>query len=387
MVFEYKERKYCINCDWLQYSALLTEDNPMLNNPQGFRIEKVQGNNVFKHRALVYDSIGRKWLTLLWCPFSSRINPRIMTVQVGNEFLYGGVIHESFRLLQSVVDCTFNSMGRIDLCCDFECDNEQLKLLNGINDGSFYIQGKKEGSVWWHAINGGRGFFDKQVHCLTFGSPSSEIKLKIYCKARELGLTGSSDGRQSDEDEHKPYIIEEWKSIGMKPKKVWRIEFSLSGANQLRSDKHALTLDNVASSEWQMQTFFDLYFNRCVIRKNQGRKVGHKNLDERLYLVDLPKKGNHLKWFEGNPPSPSNCHAIPIVRSMMNKITEPAVMANDEVYTSYASTIETLVVRNGLSNWFRNRFGDDCHTYFENLYLNVGSQVVEDYVDARKFFD
>lgn len=387
MIFEYNNRKFCINCDWLQYSVIVGEDDVALRQVEGYRIELVQGNNVFRRRALVYDAIGRKMLTLLWSPFSSRLNSRLMTVQIANELLYGGLIHESFRLLQCIVDCHFNSMGRIDLCCDFEMDDAGLILLNDINDGSAYVQGKKEGSSWWHEINGREGYFAKEMHCLTFGSPSSDIKLKIYCKSRELGLVGGGDKRDIDPDEHKPYIPAEWELIGMNKKKVWRIEFSLSGAGQLRCNNQSLTLDNVASSEWQMNTFFRLYHKRCIIRRNMGNRHGHKNLDKRVYLVNLPKEGSDLTWFEGNPPSPMNCNAIPIVRAMMNKITEPAIMANDEVFVTYAGAIQQIVATNGLLSWFRNRFTLEPQEYFEKLYEDVGTQVVEDYVDARKFYN
>ena len=278
-------------------------------------------------------------------------------------------------------------MGRIDLCCDWEIDDEKLTLLYDLNDGTAYMQGKKEGSTWWHQINAGNGYFAKELHCMTFGSQSSEIKLKIYCKARELGLVGGKTSEDDEPDAHKPWIVDEWKSIKMNPKKVWRMEFSLCGANQLRSKNQALTLDDVASSEWQMQTFFGLYHKRCIIRRNQGNIHGHHNDNERVYLLQLPEDGNHLTWFAGNPPSPMNTNAIPIVRAMMTKITEPAIMANDEVFTSYASTIQQIIASNGLRNWFKNRFGNNPQDYFEDMYQNVGQQVVEDYVDAKKFFD
>lgn len=387
MIFEYNNNKFSINCDWLQYSVIVFQEDVALRQVPGYRIELCQGNNIFRRRAIVYDNMGRKYLTLMWCPYSSRLNSMLMTVQVANELLYGGMVHESFRLLQCIVDCHFNSMGRIDLCCDFEINEDKLKMLNDINDGSLYVERKKEGSSWWHAINAGNGFFAKQCHCLTWGSQSSEIKVKVYCKSRELGLIGGERSEDSDPVEHKPYIVAEWKLNKMNIKKVWRIEFSLSGANQLRTKNQAILLDHVASSEWQLNTFFGLYHKRFVIRKNQGLRSGHHNTDERVYLIDLPKNGNHLTWFPGNPPSPFNSNAIPIVRAMMNKITEPAIMANDEVYTSYACAIQQIVASNGLFNWFRNRFGSEVQSYFELMYQSVGCQIVEDYVDAKKFFD
>lgn len=398
MIFEYNNVKYCVNCDWLQYSVHLSEENPKPNCPDGYRIELLQGNNIFKHRAMIFDKTGRKWLTCLWMPYSSRLNKYLMTVQVANELLYQSAINASFRLLEQCFPAYFNSMGRIDICCDFEGTDDFIKNLNDLNDASSYIQGKKEGSSWWHEIRENNGYFNKQLHCLTFGSARSEIKLKIYHKSRELGLLGGlkKENREMEaiygvEDQsidcHKPYIVSEWETAGFNKKRVWRMEFSISGANQIRQDYKSLTLDDVASDEWKVRSFLGLYNSRCVIRKNQGGRRGHKNLDEVIRLLDLPTELSKLKWAETQSELDGNISAIPIIRSMMTKISDPIIMSNDEVFTSYATAICDLVNHNRLSGWFKSRFGDDVQVYMENIYQNVGTQVVEVAADPIRFFD
>lgn len=398
MVLDYNNRKYCINCDWLQYSCILMDDNPTIRKVDGYRIELVQGNNIFRHRALVYDGIGRKWLTILWSPYSSRLNSRLLTCQVSNELLYMGSIHEAHRLLESIIDCSFNSMGRIDLCCDFEADDAFLTNVNMLMDNTAYMQGKSDDALFRHRVNAGNGYYQMQPHCINFGSMASEIKVKIYNKSRELGLVGGKrkspefddNGQPVDDnpvDEHKPWISDEWRIAGFNLKKVWRMEFSLNGANQLRSKNHAITLDDVASSEWQMSTFVGLYNKRAVVRKAQGGRKGHKNEDELIRLLDLPTDGNHLKWFEGNPPSPVNTAAIPIIRSMMSRISEPCIMANENNYMAYTNTIITLVENNRLGTWFRNRFGGDVIDVCQDIFQDAGTRIIEQPAEPTRFFD
>lgn len=398
MVLDYNDKKYCINCDWLQYSCILMDDNPTIRKVDGYRIELVQGNNIFRHRALVYDSLGCKWLTLLWSPYSSRLNTRLLTCQVSNELLYMGSIHEAHRLLERVIDCTFNSMGRIDLCCDFVADNDFLTNIYELVNCSAYMQGKSEDTIWRHRVSVGDGFQKMQPHCLNFGTMASEIKVKIYNKSRELGLVGGKQKSPefddygqpvegSPTDEHKPWISDEWRTAGFNLKKVWRMEFSMKGANQLRSKNHAITLDDVASSEWQMLTFIGLYNKRAVVRKAKGKRKGHKNEDEIIRLLDLPTDGNHLKWFEGNPPSHINTAAIPIIRSMMSRISEPCIMANEDNYMAYTNTIITLVENNRLGTWFKNRFGGDVIDVCQDIFQDAGTRIIEQPAEPSRFFD
>lgn len=393
MIFEYNCKNYCINCDWLQFSVLLFDDAPEFECPDGIRLEIVQGNNVFQHRCLVFDNVGRKMMTLLWHPYSSRLNSRLMTVQISNEFLYMCSIQRCFSLLQQIVPCVYNSMGRVDVCLDFEVDSTLLSTIYCLQDNTFYIQGKSEGSIFWHRVNSNVGGYMNEPHCLSFGSKCSEIKLKIYNKSRELGLLGGRksavvDGDNADDnDGHKPYIVDEWKVAGFNVKKVWRMEFSINGANQLRVDNKAINLEDVSSSHWQLNLFLKFFHTRAVIRRNEGKRNGHKNLDEIISLLDLPTSDVKVKWYEGSPLPFANCEAISVIRSLMSKLDSSAIMANEQVFTSYADTVCSLVASNRLDNWFLNRFAADPVTYFNNLYESVGTKVVRDFVTPNKLFD
>ena len=368
MYFTHKGERYTCNLDWLQYSVLTTELDPEIICPDGLRLEICQGNNIFEHRALVYDGRGAKYLTLLWKPYSSVLPPNLMTVQVSNEFLYmGGMgIKWSFDDVQKIVSCSFNAVGRFDVCLDYEGDEKRNEFLRHINSNHIYVQRKSEGSSWWHSLDNELGH-KKQIHCLSWGSKSSEIKVKIYHKSREQGLT--TENAQPE----KPWIVEEWKAAGMDIHNVWRLEFSFCGAGQLRYKGKPVTLDNIADERWLLSVLLECYENRFVTRMNQGKRYGHHNEDERVYMLNLPTSTEKLTWAEpklGNHEIPAS---ITLLRSMMRQIDNPVIMCHRPTFETYATAIMQIVNDHKLQGYFLRTWQTEAEQYFNELWQNVGS--------------
>lgn len=367
MYFTYKENRYCVNLDWLQYSVHLREPEPEILCPEGYRIELCQGNNIFEHRALVFDTRGAKYLTLLWKPYSKVLPSNLMTVQVANEYLYlmsGEGVKWSFRDVQQIVDCTFNAIGRIDICVDWEGSSERDEFLRHLNSGHYYAQHKSEGTNWWHEVEKD-GHKRKQLHCLTWGSQKSEIKVKVYHKSREQGLIGGNEPE-------KPWIVREWKANKMDIRNVWRLEFSLSGAGQLRYKGQPITLDNVASEQWCLDVLCELYRNRFVTRINQGRRQGHHNNDARVFLFPFPTRSAGLTWADPKGRDYELPASITLLRSMMRQIDNPAVMASKLTFKEYTSTILHIIQNHKLNGYFIRTYEQYPVDYFNNLWLNVG---------------
>lgn len=392
MYFTYENKKFCINCDWLQYAVQTHESEPELFCPDGYRLEICQGNNIFRNRAMVFDGGGRKVITLLWSPYSKVLNQQIMTVQVANEFLYEHFIEESFSLVNKIVPCSFNNIGRVDICCDFEINQESLLFIKHLNSGHYYVERKREGSTFWHETNE-NGFKHKQLHCLSWGSKTSEIKVKLYNKSREQGLIGGTssqqdmEGEEKEMDPEKPWIVNEWKEAGMDIKSVWRLEFSLSGAGQLMWNKKHISLSNVASWSWLMRVFFDMFHERFITRVNQGNRSGHKNMDKRVYLMSLPTDGEQLKWKESEQKEKISKPAIELLRSMMNGLENQALLASKALFVPYASTIIDIVERSGLQLYFKNCFEKDVNTYFEDMFKDVGSGMVNRIASPKRLMN
>lgn len=362
----YQNEPYCINLDWLQFSVHLPAPEPDIICPDDMRLELCQGNNIFKNRALVYDKDGAKILTLLWTPYSSVLPQNLMTVQVANEYLYksGFGIEKAWKTLQTIVECKFNAVGRVDICIDFQGNEQRTAFVGHLNSHKYYVQAKREGSTWWHELADGR----KQVHCLTWGSPTSEIKVKLYHKSREQGtMEGKSD------DASKPWIINQWRAAGLDIRNVWRLEFSLSGVGQLRWNNKPITLQQLLDENWIVQVLCELYTNRYITRINQGRKKGHKNEDRRVYIIPLPDRASHLKWQDAKIEQHEQPAAIALLRSMMRQIDSPAVVASKTVFEYYATTICNIIRDYNLEGYFRRTWQESSGELFERLYQEAGA--------------
>lgn len=382
MIIDYLGTRYCVNCDWLQFSVRLVEPEPEINCPKGYRLELLQGNNIYRNRFILYDEDGRKVLTALWSPYSSVLDKMIMTVQVANWVLY--THDDSFvsDLLENVVCCDYNSCGRLDICLDFEETKEFREALLHLNSGHYYVQGKKEGSSWWHEHDRkSDGFFHKELHCQTWGSPSSEIKWKIYYKSREVGALS-----KDEKDIEKPWIVEEWKSARMDISKVWRCEVSLSGACCLRYDDKMITLRDCLSGSWLTMVMSDMLERRFVVRINQGRRDGHKNNDARVNFLRLPFDKVHLAWTRPRDiPEPSE--AITSLRRLMRCFDDAPSRCNSEVFNIMANAVCDLVSSQRLDEYFERKFGSDPETYFSLLGQTVGLGVVSGTDAPSKMFD
>ena len=379
MYFCYKGHSYTCNCDWLQYSVILKQPDSPLQCPEGYRIEQYQGNNIFQNRALVYDIDGRKLMTLLWRPYSKILRADVMTCQISNELLYTHGILAAQTLLEEICDCEFNAIGRLDICLDYEADDRRLRFLRHLNSNHYYVQHKSEGSTWWHTSQQD-GYGKKQLHCLTWGSAHSEIKVKIYHKSREQGLVGG-------DTPEKPWIIDEWKTVGMDIHNVWRIEFSLCGAGQLRWQDKPISLTDVSTSGWLLGVFLDMYHNRFICRTNSGKRHGHHNDDKRVYLLDLPLLIKHLTWQETHGDDHEVAAAITLLRSMMRQIDNPAIQCDRTLYANYTMTIRDLIRRGRLEGYFTRMVGEHPSVYFNELERQIGSGVVEKIANPAQLFD
>lgn len=363
-----------INCDWLQYSVMLAEEEPEFLCPDGFRIEILQGNNIFRNRALIFDDKGRKWMTLLWSPFSSLLNKRLMTVQVANMLLYYDGISVSFSKLQEIVDCSFNSCGRIDVCADFLIDDEKLQCLRHLNSGHYYVQGKSEGSTWWHQVNECaeyREYKRNQLHCLSWGSKCSDIKVKCYNKSREQGMLDKNPVPE------KPYIVDLWRNAGWDVRKVWRLEFSLSGSGKLRWDGEIIDLSKVRSRSWLQSVFYNLYGRRFVVRENQGKREGHKNLDPLRTFLSLPPDGSILSRSLGAMSSAPASAAVVLLRKLMSQLQSPAIMASSDACIGLCNAIATIIDVHHLRSYFSGHFGDDVEPYLQRVVDSSGDGCYE----------
>lgn len=370
MNFTYLNKTYCCNCDWLQFSAMLESDPDQVEVfcPEGFRLEILPGNNVFRNRAILWRvSDGEKFLTLLWNPYSRKLKRRLLTCQLANLLLYNGGISMAYQLLQEITPCYFNSLGRVDICLDFKVDEYEMRFIRKLWDSSYYAQGKSEGSEFWHSAKDDRMRF---VHCLSWGSKHSEIKVKLYNKVRELGICDKLPMGI------KPWIVNEWKCAGWESKDIWRLEFSLCSAGQLQQNGKAISLDDVKNPSWLMDTFLSLYHSRFKVRENYGLRKGHKNGDPTRVLLQLPTSSTKLKWRVSDEPQVTT-ERITLLRKLMSTFEMPFVKADLAMFETLANSVMQVCESKGMGGYFAHCYGDYPEIYFDKLYQEIGGGCFE----------
>lgn len=369
MIVRCGDEPFVISCDWLQYSVLLEEEEPELECPDGFRLELLPGNNVFRNRCLVFRNDGLKVATLLWSPFSRILNSRLATVQVANFCLYSDAIQWTHSIVSRIWSCRFNSMGRVDLCCDFATPPARWSVIRALATGAAYVQGKGEGSVWWHmATAGGCDVPVRSPHAMSWGRPQSEIRCKVYNKTHELDPKGVGDYE-------KPYIVARWREAGLNPAQVWRCEFAMQSSGQLRWQGKPIGLADVACSEWIGSVFLSLYSKRFVCRWNDGRRAGHHNDDRHACLLPLPSGLDGLRWAAPRGDGLPTSEAITLLRKLMVQLEGTVSMASSAVFEAMADAVLSVCSMDGVRSYFGWRFGCPPEVYIDRMREMVGGGI------------
>lgn len=373
-------KKMACNLDWVSFSVLMKEEDPTICCPEGYRMEVLGGNNIFKNRAILYKN-GEKCLTLLWQPFSRTIDAHIMTVQVANSWLYEGYISAWFSVVSEVVDCTFNSWSRIDIAVDFEVSNRQLALIRKLNSGACYVAAKSEGSVFWHSTHV-KDVESKFPHCLSWGSPTSQYKWKLYNKAREQNVAAGCNPKAVPD---KPYIVEMWKQTGMDITKVWRLELSMTDCGILKTEGKKMGVSWCDDMGRVLEVFRSQLDRRFVVRKNQGHK--RKCEDERVYLLWLEGWRTTIDRKEKNENPKPKPESVSALRAILRAVESPIIMSNQMLYEQYYGIAVELVQRHNLIGWCQRTLGMSIDDWFVSRWENVGDGLHSEMVSVSKIMD
>lgn len=358
MLITYLSRPLCINCDWLSLSIKI-DKYASVTAPKGYRIDTLQGNNIFKERYILYNADGYKIATFLCAPYSPVIPEDIGTLQFSNPFLY----NPDPNYLENLIKCfkrgIFNGISRYDVACDFVPTDAEFKTIRKLMDGSQYVSGKSEGSVFWHT----EVFNDKPYrmpHCLSYGAPTSQLKVKLYNKSLEINAVDRANCS-------KPYILDEWLYHLPCVDRVWRLEFSLCDTNQVSFNGCRLDINN-ALSWFTLSTFFSICKNkRFIVRKNQGRQQGHKNNDE--IIPFLPFKVEGLKLAPAKPLSERSPldEQRALARQIVLHIQDESVVANETRFCYMKGLLEDLMQIPYVANYVTSLIDTNYNDFIDGL--------------------
>lgn len=257
-----------INLDWFSFSIHAHHRPSSL--PQQFEEEILQGNNVFKQRA-IYRYRGAKVMTVLSQTKSKILDGDLCLIEIANRWLY------DYCDLENIMETMFpirrfSNMSRIDICADFCPDAETMGTIENLAKGDYYVSGKKLGSVWYEETG------CRHPYCLNFGSVQSDVKWKLYNKSKEINATGLHCT--------KPWIVAHWKNHNLPRAGVWRLEVSYHGEKFSDEYGNYIGMFDLYNVDLLRIMFAEFYKYRFTVKKRgHTRKVN----DEVIPFLTIPE--------------------------------------------------------------------------------------------------
>lgn len=355
-----------INIDWLSFSVLLAVDEKekaegaRLSCPEGFSLVECSGTNLYKRRVLVLNVAGEKMLTLLLEPYSSIMQRNSMFVEVANKWLYGS-LEWVMPLLESIHLFSFQSLSRLDVCGDFTPDVEQIRIIDGLQDNSMYVTGKREGVMFHdYSLSVSGGVVVRSARQISYGSKNSNIHWKLYNKSLEVYEVDAKGRKWCT----KPWIEEVWKAARLEPDNVWRLEVSIMGSAKYKWRGEKLNWDFVLSRAYVVDFYMDIVDTRFIVRANQGHKC--KKWDEviDLFVWDNPEAYRVRQRLVGREQMHTD-HAV-TMRTALQQLDRPEVRYNSEMADIWLSALEETIREANLWGYFLRNMGITFESWKEN---------------------
>lgn len=358
--------------DWLSYSVRLAlspeeiETQPVMACPDGLSLVEYPGTNMFKRRAILYDHNGDKIITLLWQPHSSIIDARNMLVEVANPLLYTNKYLHLPELLQKIHCCTWVSLSRLDLATDFQPTPAQQQVIDMLQQGSIYVQGKREGTMW-HSYDCAAKYVSRQPHQMAWGNKASQIKWKLYNKTKEI-FEKTPTGRTWC---NKPYIADYWSRNGFaSDRDTWRLEVSIMGSGQLQWHGHRLAWDIVSDPDTYTSLYYDLYNTRMKMRLNQGHT--NKRYDEVVEFLRTPDTTpDRIRKAEPGEERTRVTYASTL-RALVKELDRPEIHSTPAIHQPILDTLGHIVKISGLGGYFSAMMGQGFESWADDYTKNRG---------------
>lgn len=260
----------CINLDWLEVTALEPIDTP--HDADYFRscgwvvIEREYGTRVWGQMFTLEGTDHLPFLEVRRAPKSEIIAQNVCHLRLVNRVCY---FPNAAQLMTQFIDdfgYVFQRICRVDICLDLErfdygdyprdfVRRFMQNKYSKINQANISAHGSDDwaGRVW---------------NSISWGSPSSDIGTKFYCKTLEL---------YDPVTKHyaKPYIRQAWKESGLvddpvnvtksKPNgevytpEIWRVEFSIRSSVK---NWFLINLDGKPKKKQSIRNTLDMYDSR-----------------------------------------------------------------------------------------------------------------------------
>lgn len=346
-----------LSLDWLALTLRLK--TRVAGCPAGCRWAYYSSTNVWSSRWCLFNEYGDKLFTLLFQPRSqSVIKADRALFEVANEWLYHGIgFHGLLDLLRQCCDFDVLGVSRFDLAADFCPDGFKGEVIRSLANGSCYVSGKRSGSGFWEVVNDNRlspMWQGKIPHCQSWGHKTSDVRWKLYYKSKELreGIKGGGW--------NKPYIVDMWREVGLDETNVWRLEVSVHNANTFDFMGDKLTYERFCNAGTDL--FKALYTSRFTVRRSEGHR--DKSNDS---VVEFLPVGQLRDAFRVRTREVLVEHhgALTLLRHLLQDVMTEQVLLNDTIRESCIDTIEVLLERNRMHEYFRVVTGDSFDSWKE----------------------
>lgn len=338
-----------VNLDWLSFSVLMARtdkerlEGTTLNTPQGYALREYMGTNMYKRRAILYTLEGDKVLTLLFEPHSKVIHPDSLFCEVANPLLYNGLYKGVLDILMAIHPYSWQSLSRLDICCDFNPSSRQFEIIDMLQEGKAYVQGKREGSMFHTFAQGAK--VQRKPKQLSWGAPTTDIKYKLYNKSLEI-YQPDSKGRTWCS---KPYIATEWRKNALDERNVWRLEVSIMGSSSYTWHDEKLAWHTTQRDNFE-PLYYDLCATRWVVRKNEGHK--YKKYDTILPFLAIPDTP-HVRLRAVPPVNEVHHtdHAVTL-RALMKELDRDEVRCNKLIRDNLLHSTMSVIAAANLDGYF-----------------------------------
>lgn len=356
----------CVNCDWLSFSVRI-KPHDSISAPEGYRWEQYPGTNIYKERWILYVCGGAKVMTICAVPYSSVIPEDLALCQIANPFLYSPNPDLMLKLISSFRGAVYHGLSRWDVCCDFCPTDAEYKTIRKLTSGAQYVSGKSEGSIFWHSETY-KNTEVRMAHCLSWGCKTSALKVKLYNKSLEIDAAHPADC-------HKPWILSEWDGHLPDVNKVWRLEFSLTDANQFSIDGRRLSFEDALSSDVLCRYFAEVKSKRFVVRMNQGRREGHKNNDTIVPFLPFDLDGIAITRAEAISERSPLDEERQLARRLVMSMDMPYVMMDEFLYQNLRSSLMSLCENPIVCGYVEKMIGENIATWVQRLDESIGEGV------------
>lgn len=260
----------CVNLDWLEVTAL--EPVTQSHDADYFRacgfvvVEREYGTRVWAQMFTLEGTDHLPFIEVRRSPKSDIIAANVCHIRLVNRVCYFPNAAQLMAEFLVRYGYEFQRVNRVDVCLDFE------RFDYGDYPKDFvrrFMQGKyskiNQANISAHGSDDWAG---RVWNSLSWGSPSSDVGTKMYCKTLEL---------YDPVTKHygKPYIRQAWKECGLvddpvamtktKPSgevytpEIWRVEFSIRSSVK---NWFLINLDGKAKKKQSIRNTLDMYDSR-----------------------------------------------------------------------------------------------------------------------------